>query len=72
MGRMKIFSGNSKLAEALKLKIEEVGIEVTSKDNPQAARLAKSGTAEVVMELFIDESQYGKVFSVIEEFRMNI
>ena len=43
MGIMKVFSGSEILADVLKLKIEEVGVEVVKKDNLQSARLAGFG-----------------------------
>ncbi len=72
MGIMKIFSGSEILAMALKQQIEEVGIEVIAKDNIQSARLAGFGNSDLAVELFIDESQYGKAYPVIEKFRMSI
>jgi len=72
MGIMKIFSGSEILAMALKEKIEAIGIDVISKDNIQSARLAGFGNTDLAVELFIDESKYGKAYPVIEEFRMSI
>ena len=72
MGRMKIFSGSEILAMSLKEKIEAAGIEVISKDNIQSARLAGFGNTDLAVELFIDESKYGKAYPIIEEFRMSI
>ena len=69
---MKIFSGSEILAMALKEKIEAIGIDVISKDNIQSARLAGFGNTDLAVELFIDESKYGKAYPVIEEFRMSI
>ena len=72
MGMMKIFSGSEILASALKEKIEATGIEVMIKDNIQSARMGGFGNSDLAVELFIDESQYGKAFPIIEDFRMNI
>ena len=72
MGMMKIFSGSEILASALKQKIEETGIVVMIKDNIQSARMGGFGNSDLAVELFIDESQYGKAFPIIEDFRMNI
>jgi len=72
MGMMKIFSGSEILATNLKAKIEAVGIDVMVKDNIQSARMGGFGNADLAVELFIDESQYGKVYPVLEEFRMSI
>lgn len=69
MGMMKVFSGSERLASALKAKIEEAGIDVVVKDNAQSSRMNKS---DLAVELFIDESHYGKAHSVIEAFRMSI
>lgn len=72
MGMMKIFSGSEILAMALKKKLEEIGINVVSKDNIQSARMAGFGNTDLAVELFIDESKFGKAHPVIEEFRMSI
>lgn len=72
MGQMKIFSGSQVLAMALQKKLNEAGIETIKKDNIQSARLAGFGNTDLAVELFIDESQYGKAHPVVEEFRMSI
>lgn len=72
MGIMKVFSGSEILADVLKLKIEEVGVEVVKKDNLQSARLAGFGNADLAVELFVDERYYGKISPVLEEFRMSL
>lgn len=72
MGIMKVFSGSEILADALKLKIEEVGVEVVKKDNLQSARLAGFGSIDLAVELFVDERYYGKISPVLEEFRMSL
>ena len=72
MGIMKVFSGSEILAEALKQKIEEVGVEVVKKDNLQSARMAGFGSSDLAIELFVDERYYGKISPVLEEFRMSL
>lgn len=72
MGVMKVFSGSEILAEALKQKIEAVGVEVVKKDNLQSARMAGFGSSDLAVELFVDERYYGKISPVLEEFRMNL
>ncbi|MCA1965718.1 MAG: DUF2007 domain-containing protein [Flavobacterium sp.] len=72
MGIMKVFSGSEILAEALKQKIETVGVEVVKKDNLQSARMAGFGSSDLAVELFVDERYYGKISPVLEEFRMNL
>lgn len=72
MGIMKVFSGSEILADALKLKIEEVDVEVVKKDNLQSARLAGFGSTDLAVELFVDERYYGKISPVLEEFRMSL
>ena len=70
MGIMKVFSGSEILADALKQKIEAVGVEVVKKDNLQSARMAGFGSSDLAVELFVDERYYGKISPVLEEFRM--
>lgn len=72
MGIMKVFSGSEILAEALKQKIETIGVEVVKKDNLQSARMAGFGSSDLAVELFVDERYYGKISPVLEEFRMNL
>ena len=72
MGIMKVFSGSEILADVLKLKIEEVGVEVVKKDNLQSARLAGFGNTDLAVELFVVERYYGKISPVLEEFRMSL
>ena len=69
---MKVFSGSEILAEALKQKIEAVGVEVVKKDNLQSARMAGFGSSDLAVELFVDERYYGKISQVLEEFRMSL
>ncbi|AWG23495.1 hypothetical protein FFWV33_19130 [Flavobacterium faecale] len=72
MGLMKVFSGSEVLALALKEKIEAINIDVVMKDNIQSARLAGFGSYGQAVELFVQETEYGKVFPIIEEFRLSI
>jgi hypothetical protein len=72
MGIMKVFSGSEILADALKQKIEAVGVEVVKKDNLQSARMAGFGSSDLAVELFVDERYYGKFSPVLEEFRMSL
>jgi len=69
---MKIFSGSEILAVALKAKLEQGNINTVIKNNLQSARLAGFGNTDLAVELFIDESLYGKAFPIIEEFKMSI
>ena len=69
---MKIFSGSEILALALQEKIEAIGIDVVAKNNIQSGRLAGFGTSDLAVELFIQETNYGKAHPIIEEFRLNI
>jgi hypothetical protein len=55
---------------ALKEKI--YGIDVLMKDNIQSARLAGFGSSGSAVELFVQETEFAKVNSVIEEFRLSI
>ena len=64
MGIMKVFSGSEILADALKQKIEAVGVEVVKKDNLQSARMAGFGSSDLAVELFVDERYYGKISPV--------
>ncbi len=72
MGIMKVFSGSEILADALKQKIEAVGVEVVKKDNLQSARMAGFGSSDLAVELFVDERYYGKISPVLEEFRLSL
>ncbi|WP_418262289.1 DUF2007 domain-containing protein [Flavobacterium faecale] len=72
MGLMKIFSGSEVLAIALKDKIEAAGVDVVMKDNIQSARVAGFGSYGQAVELFVQETQYGKIYPIIEEFKMNL
>ncbi len=72
MGLMKIYSGSEVLAIALKEKIETAGVDVVMKDNVQSARLAGFGSLGQAVELFVQESQYGKIYPIIEAFKMSL
>ena len=72
MGLIKIFSGSEILALALQEKIEAIGVKTIVKNNIQSARLAGFGTADLAVEVFIQEVDFGKASPVIEEFRMSI
>lgn len=72
MGLMKIFSGSEILALSLKDKIEAIEINVVMKNNIQSGRMAGFGTADLAVELFIQETDYNKAYPVIEDFKMNL
>lgn len=72
MGLIKIFSGSEVLALNLKEKLEAIDLNVVMKDNIQSARLAGFGTADLAVELFIQEKDYGKAHPAIEEFRLSL
>ena len=71
MGLMKIFSGTEILAQALQQKIEAIGVATVMRDNNQANVIPSIQTNKAA-ELFIQEIDFGKVNSVVEEFRMSI
>ena len=71
MGLMKIFSGTEILAQALQQKIEAIGVATVMRDNNQANVIPSIQTNKAV-ELFIQEIDFGKVNSVVEEFRISI
>ena len=68
---MKVFSGSEILATALKTKLEEAGIDVIMKNNNQSNIVLGSATA-LAVELFIDESKYGKADPVITDFKISV
>ncbi|MGV8994219.1 MAG: putative signal transducing protein [Flavobacterium sp.] len=72
MALMKIFSGSEILATALKMKLEEAGIDTLLKNNIQSGRLAGFGTSGMAVELFIEEVDFGKADPIVEDFRMSI
>ena len=69
---MKVFSGSEILAMALKEKIEALGVDVVVKNNIQSARLGGFGNMDLAVEVFIQETEFGKASPVIEEFRLSI
>ena len=69
---MKVFSGSEILAMALKEKIEALGVDVVVKNNIQSARLGGFGNMDLAVEVFIQETEFGKANPVIEEFRLSI
>jgi hypothetical protein len=71
MGLMKIFSGSEILAVALQNKIEEIGVTTVIRNNNQSNVLPSLSNTKAV-ELFIQETDFGKANPVIEEFRMSI
>ena len=71
MGLIKIFSGEEILAVTLKERLEESNINVVIRNNNQANVLPSIQTSKAV-ELFIQESDFGKSSPIIEEFRLNI
>ena len=71
MGLMKVFSGSEILATALKTKLEEAGIDVIMKNNNQSNIILGSAST-LAVELFIDESKYGKADGVITDFKVSI
>ncbi len=71
MGLMKVFSGNEILAHALQQKLESIGLETVIRNNNQS-NVLPSITNTKAVELFIQETDFGKANPVIEEFRMSI
>ena len=71
MGLMKVFSGSEVLATALKTKLEEAGIEVMMKNNNQS-NIVLGMASSFAVELFIDESKYGKADPVITDFKISV
>ena len=72
MGLIKIFSGSEILALQLKEKLESIDLNVVIKDNIQSSRLGGFGSANLAVELFIQETDFHKANPVIEAFRMSI
>ncbi|MCY1487118.1 hypothetical protein D3C87_204380 [compost metagenome] len=68
---MKVFSGSEILATALKAKLEEAGIETLMKNNNQS-NIILGSNGSIAVELFIDESKYGKADPVITDFKMSL
>ena len=71
MGLMKVFSGSEILAQALQQKLESIGLETVLRNNNQS-NVLPSITNTKAVELFIQETDFGKANPVIEEFRMSI
>jgi len=71
MGLMKVFSGSEILATALKTKLEEAGIDVIMKNNNQS-NIVLGSASTLAVELFIDESKYGKADPVITDFKIAV
>ncbi len=71
MGLIKIFSGEEILAVTLKERLEESNISVVIRNNNQANVLPSIQTPKAV-ELFIQETDFGKANPVIEEFRLSL
>ncbi|KAB1155028.1 putative signal transducing protein [Flavobacterium luteum] len=71
MGLMKVFSGSEILAQALQQKLESIGLEIVIRNNNQSNVLPSIANTKAV-ELFIQETDFGKANPVIEEFRMSI
>jgi len=71
MGLIKIFSGEEILAVTLKERLEESNISVVIRNNNQANVLPSIQTTKAV-ELFIQETDFGKANPVIEEFRLSL
>jgi hypothetical protein len=72
MGLMKVFSGSEILAQALQVKLEDAGVNTIAKNNIQSGRVSGFGTADQAVEIFIQETDFGKANPVIEEFRLSI
>jgi hypothetical protein len=70
MGLIKIFSGNEALALELQEKIEAENIYTVIRNNNQITTASKTTSKPV--ELFIQETDFGKANPIIEEFRMSI
>jgi hypothetical protein len=71
MGLIKIFSGEELLATSLKDKLEQANINVVIRNNNQANVLPSVKNNKAI-ELFIQETDFGKANPVIEEFRLLI
>lgn len=72
MGLIKIFSGSEILAIALQKQLEDKNIDTMLKNNIQSARLGGFGNADLAVEIFIQETDYGKASPILEDFRMSI
>jgi len=72
MGLIQVFSGRESLARTLQVKLEEAGVNTIAKNNIQSGRVSGFGTADQAVEIFIQETDFGKANPVIEEFRLSI
>ena len=70
MGLIKIFSGDEASAILLQEKIEEANIYIVIRNNNQITS-SLTTTAKPV-ELFIQETDFGKANQIIENFRMSL
>lgn len=71
MGLVKIFSGAEVLALDLKKRIEAAGINVEIRNNNQANVFPSLNNNKAV-EVFIQENDFMKVNTVVEEFKMGL
>lgn len=71
MGLVKIFSGSEVLALDLKERIEATGINVELRNNNQANVFPSLNNNKAV-EVFIQENDFMKVNTVVEEFKMGL
>ncbi|MGV9004784.1 DUF2007 domain-containing protein [Flavobacterium sp.] len=71
MGLVKIFSGSEALALDLKQRVEATGISVELRNNNQANVFPSLNNAKAV-EVFIQENDFMKVNTVVEEFKMGL
>ena len=69
MGLMKIFSGDEASAIFLQEKIEEAKIATVIRNNNQIT--SNITTSSKPVELFIQETDFGKASPIIEDFRMS-
>jgi hypothetical protein len=69
MGLMKIFSGDEAAAIVLQEKIEEAKIATVIRNNNQIT--SNITTSSKPVELFIQETDFGKASPIIEDFRMS-
>ncbi|MBL7886672.1 MAG: DUF2007 domain-containing protein [Flavobacterium sp.] len=71
MGLIKLFSGDEILAQALQQKIEAIGVNTVIRDNNQA-NVFPSIQSKKAVELFIQETDFSKANSIVEEFRLSL
>ena len=70
MGLIKIFSGDEASAIVLQEKIEEANIYIVIRNNNQIT--SNLTTTAKPVELFIQETDFGKANPIIEDFRMSL